>query len=101
MVLSVKKPKSGSNTKYSRANRPLNRFGKWCAEKGVTGPALDRLLGVGKNQSYHYIVPLDHDRFAIPRPAVMARIVELTDGQVQPNDFYDIPKLAALTEAAA
>jgi hypothetical protein len=27
----------------------------------------------------------------IPEPAVMARIVEATNGQVQPNDFYDVP----------
>lgn len=30
----------------------------------------------------------------IPSQPVMQRIVELTDGQVQPNSFYQIPALA-------
>lgn len=31
----------------------------------------------------------------IPRQDMMRRIYELTDGLVQPNDFYDLPPAAA------
>lgn len=37
----------------------------------------------------------------IPEPATMARIVEKTDGQVQPNDFYDVAPIEAKPEGEA
>lgn len=85
-----------AKSKYGRRARPLNKFGDWCMQRSITGPVLDQTLGVGKNHSYRYIVPLDHPRFAVPRPAVMSKIVALTEGAIQPNDFY-----APAAEAAA
>ena len=40
----------------------------------------------------------------IPTPEIMARIVAATDGQVTPNDFYDVarpPAAPAVEEAVA
>lgn len=47
---------------------------------------LGRALGVGQATVNRYI---RGER--IPRPEVMRRIVEVTDGQVGPADFYDLP----------
>lgn len=32
----------------------------------------------------------------VPRPDVMRRIIQLTDGHVEPNDFFDIRALRAV-----
>ena len=37
----------------------------------------------------------------IPGPDIMRRIMALTDGQVQANDFFDIPEAAAHNGDAA
>lgn len=68
----------------------MNKFGRWCAERGLDAAELDQALGVGTNTSYHYIRPLDHPRFNVPPAPVMARIFALTGGAVLPNDFYDL-----------
>lgn len=38
---------------------------------------------------------------AIPRPAIMRRIYVATGGEVQPNDFYNLPSLERKADAAA
>ena len=85
------------NPKYRRRARPLNKFGQWAEAHDLNGPALDQALNVSRNHSYAYTVALDHPKFSVPRPLVMARIVALTDGAIQPNDFYDL----TATRAAA
>ncbi len=46
-----------------------------------------RLLGIGQATINRYA---RGER--IPRPEVMRRIVEVTDGMVGPADFYDLPR---------
>lgn len=54
-----------------------------------------RLIGVGSRMAV-----LRYRRGErIPRPDVMRRIVEVTQGQVGPADFYGLPS-SAQTEAA-
>lgn len=43
-------------------------------------------IGVSPKQVYRYC------EGAIPGREIMARIVRDTRGEVQPNDFYDLPK---------
>ncbi len=47
---------------------------------------LGRLLGIGQATVNRYV---RGER--IPRPDLMRRIVEVTEGQVGPADFYDLP----------
>jgi transcriptional regulator with XRE-family HTH domain len=35
-----------------------------------------------------WCLPLEHPQSMIPSPAFMTRIMEVTGGAVQPNDFY-------------
>ena len=46
-----------------------------------------RLIGVGSRMA----VMRYRRGERIPRPDVMRRIVEVTEGQVGPADFYDLP----------
>lgn len=46
-----------------------------------------RLLGIGQATVNRYARGQ-----RIPRPEVMRRIVEVTDGRVGPADFYDLPR---------
>lgn len=94
--------KFGHSAKYGRASRPLNAFGRWCADRGLDAGELDKALGVGTNTGYHYIRPLDHPRFHMPPAAVMKRIFLLTEGAITPLDFYDVDAWRkALAEKAA
>jgi hypothetical protein len=86
--------------KYGRHRRPMNAFGRWCLANGWSGEALDRELGVGRQSGYRYTLPLDHPRFMVPRPPVMARIVAMTAGAITPNDFYAVGGQQAGQEAA-
>ncbi len=45
------------------------------------------LVGVGHQNVYRYL-----SGKRIPSPEIMRRIVVATDGQVTPNDFYDLPE---------
>jgi len=55
------------------------------------GPSkLAQTLGVN-----HATVIRYRDGARIPSPAIMLKIVQATDGDVQPNDFFNIPEKAA------
>ena len=57
---------------------------------GLSVPALQKKLGIRTVDSVYKYLRGDH----IPSPEVMARIFKATNGAVQPNDFYDLPKPA-------
>lgn len=48
-----------------------------------------------------YSLPFDHREFERPRQATMAKIVEATNGEVQPNQFYGLPPSEAAAVGAA
>lgn len=60
------------------------------SDRSLSEAELGRLLGVGQATVNRYI---RGER--IPRPEVMRRIVEVTEGKVGPADFYDFPPVAA------
>ena len=60
------------------------------ADRNLSEAELGRLLGVGQATVNRYI---RGER--IPRPEVMRRIVEVTEGKVGPADFYDLPPVGA------
>lgn len=56
---------------------------------------LGRLLGIGQATVNRYV---RGER--IPRLEVMRRIVEVTEGEVGPADFYDLPAAASAVPSA-
>lgn len=60
------------------------KFDKWIEKEGKT------IADVARDFSCrHGVVRRWCLGLAIPRPEMMAKIVEYTGGQVQPNDFYE------------
>ena len=57
---------------------------------GLTHAAFAEKIGVGVETARRYALGLRH-----PRPAIMRRIVDATDGAVQPSDFYEMDDGAA------
>lgn len=66
------------------------RLVAWRKKMGWTQTQLAEKLGV--TQPYVSSMERAVDP-AVPNTSVMARIFELSDGQVQPNDFYALPDL--------
>jgi transcriptional regulator with XRE-family HTH domain len=63
---------------------------EWRKAKRKSQTAVAERLGVSQSQ-IHRIETGQH----VPRPALMAAIVEMTDRKVTANDFYDAPEQAA------
>jgi transcriptional regulator with XRE-family HTH domain len=68
------------------------RLVAWRKQKGWTQTQLAKELGV--TQPYvslmeRAVAP------AVPNASVMKQIFELSEGQVTPNDFYELPDLQA------
>ncbi len=69
----------------------------WRKTKGWTQATLAIELGCAQP----YVSQMERARnSAIPGPALMIELFLLTDGAVQPNDFYDLPVLPAQRQAA-
>lgn len=56
---------------------------EWIEKNGKTIKEVADTLGVSEMNVYRYIAGSN-----IPRSENMAKIVDLTGGEVQPNDFY-------------
>jgi hypothetical protein len=56
---------------------------RYIDEKKITPPAFARQIRVSAQAMHRYL-----DGARIPRPEILARIAEVTDGRVQPNDFF-------------
>ena len=61
----------------------MERLKKWLKEKNMTGAQFAELLGVAQAAVSMW---LTGERF--PSRRNIQKIVELTGGEVQPNDFY-------------
>lgn len=72
------------------------RLVAWRKKMGWTQTQLAEKLGV--TQPYVSSMERAVDP-AVPNTSVMARIFELSEGQVQPNDFYALPDLGARAAA--
>ena len=72
------------------------RLVAWRKKMGWTQTQLVEKLGV--TQPYVSSMERAVDP-AVPNTSVMARIFELSVGQVQPNDFYALPDLGARAAA--
>jgi transcriptional regulator with XRE-family HTH domain len=65
------------------------KLAKWRELEGFTQVGLAAELGCSQS----YISQIERARDPIvPGPPLMERIYLLTGGQVQPNDFYDLPQ---------
>ncbi len=74
------------------------KLAAWRKKRGWTQARLAAELGV--TQPYVSTMERGVDP-QIPGPALMIEVFVLTGGAVQPNDFYDLPDLGALSRAAA
>lgn len=64
---------------------------EWKIKNKYTWSGLACTLGVSDgNIVRRWCLPLDDDSRKIPRKEMMRKIYKLTNGQVQPNDFYDL-----------
>lgn len=74
----------------------MMRLAAWRKAEGKTQEWLADQLGCTQS----YISQIERaEEPIIPRRAVMLKIVRLTGGAVQPNDFYDLPQSDAPPEA--
>lgn len=58
----------------------------WRRDQKMTLDQLGAALGVTPEAAGRYC------RGRIPRPAIMERVFAVTEGAVQPNDFYKLPE---------
>ncbi|MCR9256203.1 MAG: helix-turn-helix transcriptional regulator [Alphaproteobacteria bacterium] len=63
------------------------KLADWIRAQNLTLSEVGRACGVDNHSNFRRYVTGK----TIPRPETMARIVEVTGGAVQPNDFYDLP----------
>ncbi|MFN3991215.1 MAG: helix-turn-helix domain-containing protein [Erythrobacter sp.] len=70
------------------------KLADWRRASGMTQEELAARLGLIPGSVARY-----ESGSRLPAPAVMIRLFEISDGAVQPNDFYALPDAAA-AEAA-
>ena len=74
------------------------KLAKWRKLRGMT----QAQLGAAIECSQPYVSQMERANDPIvPGGDLMARIYSLTDGQVQPNDFYELPRLEVHEKNAA
>lgn len=62
---------------------------QWKIKNGYTWAGLAHVFGVSDgNIVRRWCLPLDDGARKIPRREMMLKIYELTNGEVEPNDFY-------------
>ena len=71
------------------------KLAKWRNQEGMTKADLAGELGC--SQSYVSQIERARDPI-IPGPGIMCVIYVLTSGQVQPNDFYDLPQCGTTSD---
>lgn len=72
------------------------KLSEFMAERSIPDAEFARLIGVSSRMA----VMRYRRGERIPRPEVMRRIVEVTNGAVGPADFYSLPTQPRQTEAA-
>lgn len=82
--------------KTHMVNRLVEPLRKWRMERTLTHEAAGALLGVSRQAWFDW----EKGR-RIPSPGLMIELYGLTDGLVQPNDFYDLPALRVGQSARA
>lgn len=68
---------------------------RWAKDAGLSYPKLAQRLSCDASSAWRYGRPLDHPKFRVPPTDQMIAIYRVTCGAVTPNDFYDLPDLAA------
>lgn len=66
------------------------KLGDWLNQQNLTNAAYGRRIGISKNYVGRLV-----DGVADPSRRVLALIFASTDGQVTPNDIYDLPEIPA------
>ena len=69
------------------------KLSDWLTRKNLSQRQLGRALGLSSGIVAKYCAGRR------PQPEVAAQIFHLTQGQVEPNDFYDIPGLSEMQAA--
>lgn len=62
---------------------------QWRIKKGYSYRLLAKMVGASHASVVRrWCLGMDDEDFMIPKPKYMLQILELTAGEVQPNDFY-------------
>ncbi|WP_022729759.1 hypothetical protein [Fodinicurvata sediminis] len=69
------------------------RLDEWRKIKELSNRELGDLLDISTETARCICLSPSEPDFRVPRPHVVAAIWRLTDGQVGPADFYDLPAL--------
>lgn len=76
----------------------MNKLDSWLEQNPEKAKGFHRRINVSKQALSRYRGRGD-DR--IPKPEPMAAIFRETNGEVQPNDFYKLPKLRGRTPSVS
>lgn len=63
---------------------PVMRLSQYLEKQKMSDAAFARLVGVSSEAVRRYKAK------RVPQPSVMEKIIAVTDGQVQPNDFFKL-----------
>ena len=71
------------------ATAPIRyKLRNWRRNNDLTQSQAAAKVGVGRRAWHQW-----EQGATVPGPAVMIELVALTEGAIQPNDFYELPKL--------
>lgn len=71
------------------------KLAEWRNRQNKTQEEVGNALGVGALSVHRY-----ETGKRVPGPAMMIEIYVLTGGDVEPNDFHNLPELTTLADAA-
>lgn len=78
------------------ATAPIRyKLRNWRRQEGLTQAAAALRLGVARRTWHQW-----EQGEIIPGPGNMIELVALTQGEIQPNDFYALPEAGAVKRAA-
>ncbi len=78
-------------------------FARWVWERKLELKEVGAAVGCSAENVRRIIMPFSERRRRVPGPALMARIIDYTNGEITPADFYapTCPVLADRQDAAA
>lgn len=67
------------------SDKPTTALGRYLSEHGITQAQFAEQIGCTQPAVARYVGG------RVPEAPILKRIVEATGGEVQPNDFFDLP----------
>ncbi len=70
--------------------RPRPKFARWIFDRGLDYRVLAGPLRSSHETIRRICLPFDDPGRRVPQRALMERIIELTEGEIAPGDFYEV-----------